>query len=447
MLLAEIARVALAIGQDLYPQNTLGDLDIRSADPPPRDACPRERLAFLSAIWPRFSRALHVIEAAPGTVLHSSTQDVRVELGSLRRVSPSAVLAAVRNGDFVPAPASLSPLARRLGGRLPRRIAQSVAVASFDTPVNRAVKGILAQAARDLGGILSLAQDAAVPHIARQAEILRARLRQHLRRSPWVTLTPAPVQNTYPPVPGPAYRYVFEQWRRYRAAFAFNWANPLFSLPARETWLLYEYACWFAVADALRHLGFRTVSASDFTVSRSGLTFALARGRTSRLLFQKKGAPPVALLYNPLYPRQGTEEAIGWHSRSHALRPDIAVECEGRLLLLDAKFKTYCEPAEPKSATGKTGPVWRFTDSALLPDIQQMHTYRDAIACGSRSRLVSGAWLLYAGRRGVLNPSVVAYPQVSTADPFGAGEVGALLLRPGQTPESLQALLSGFLSS
>ncbi|MBC8103286.1 MAG: hypothetical protein H7Z41_11920, partial [Cytophagales bacterium] len=29
LLLAEIARVALAIGQDLYPQNTLGDLDIR----------------------------------------------------------------------------------------------------------------------------------------------------------------------------------------------------------------------------------------------------------------------------------------------------------------------------------------------------------------------------------------------------------------------------------
>jgi hypothetical protein len=32
-----------------------------------------------------------------------------------------------------------------------------------------------------------------------------------------------------------------KRFRRYRQAFAFCWNNPLFTLPASEAWLIYEY--------------------------------------------------------------------------------------------------------------------------------------------------------------------------------------------------------------
>ena len=437
-MMAEIARVALAIGRDLYPEHNLSDLDIGVASGQ-SDVCPRERLAFLVGAWPRIANALQVIEASPATALVPGVRNARVEQGSLRRVSPASLFAALRSGDYLPAPASAGPLARRLRGRLPRRIAETVTTPTDDTPINRAIKGILAQVVRDLSRIATLAQSTDAPDIARQAEDLRESVRRRLRGELWRNLTPSPVRNAYPPAAHPAYRFVFDQWRRYRRSFAFDWTNPVFTLPARETWILYEYRCLFAVADALRHLGFQAISAEGFAVSRSGLTFDIEKGRTSRLTFQKTGMPRVTLSYNPNFPRQDTKSAGGWRSRSHTLRPDMTLEVNGRLLIFDAKFKTYAEPDANQS-------TWRFRDGALLPDLQQMHTYRDAIIHGGETNVVSEAWLLYAGRRDTANPNIVAYPHSIPLQPFGTGRVGALLLRPGQEPESLRAFLHWFLT-
>lgn len=436
-ILAEIARVTLAIGRDLYPEQNLSDLDIGAASGQ-GDVCPRERLAFLVGAWPRIANALRIIEASPATTLAPGGRNARVEQGSLRRVSPAALFAALRSGDYLSAPASAGPLARRLQGRLPRRITEMTAAPTYDTPINRAIKGILAQIVRDLSRIAALAQATEAPDVARQAENLRETVRRHLRGELWRNLTPAPVRNAYPPAAHPAYRFVFDQWRRYRNSFAFDWTNPVFTLPARETWVLYEYSCLFMVADALHHLGFRATSAEGFAVSRSGLTFGIEKGHTSRLTFQKAGMSRVTLSYNPSFSRRDTESAGGWRSRSHALRPDMTLELDGSLLIFDAKFKTYAEPDAGQS-------TWRFRDGTLLPDIQQMHTYRDAIVHGDKTNVVAEAWLLYAGRRDTSNPNIVAYPPSTALCPFGIGRVGALLLRPGQA-ESLRAFLHWFLT-
>jgi hypothetical protein len=436
-ILAEIAQVALAIGRDLYPAQDLNDLDIGTASGR-GDVCPRERLAFLVSAWPRLSHALRIIETAPASVLKPGIREARIEQGSLRRVSQAAIFAAIRSGDFIFVPTDSSPLARRLRGRLPRHIAETVAVPSSDTPINRAVKSILAQLVRDLGRITLLAQTIEDFAVARQAEELRDSVRQSLRREPWQTLTLVPVQNSYPPASGPAYRYLFHQWRRYRNAFVFDWTNPIFTLPARETWLLYEYSCLFAVARALRDLGFRAVSGEDFALSRSGLTFSLEKGRASRLVFHREGSPRITLRYNPNFPRQERKGTKGWHSRTHSLRPDITLESEGRLLIFDAKFKTYAETSAAEEN------VWNFRDGALFPDIQQMHTYRDAIVHGEKSNVVAEAWLLYTGRIGVDNPEIVAYPRSQPELPFGTGGVGAFLLRPGRDPKALREFLSWF---
>jgi hypothetical protein len=113
---------------------------------------------------------------------------------------------------------------------------------------------------------------------------------------------------------------------------------------------------------------------------------------------------------------------------------------EGRLLLFDAKFKTYAEP----SSGEKDEASWHFRDGALLPDIQQMHTYRDAIVRGEHENVVSQSWLLYAGRLNVANPEMFAYPQITDEKPFGIGKVGAILLRPGLEPKSLREFLRWF---
>ncbi len=441
-MLAQIARVALAVGRDLYPSQDLDDLDIGAAQSK-SDVCPRERLAFLVTAWSRLAHVLQIIETAPAVALVPGLREAKIEQGSLKRATPSAVLAAVRSGDLFPVASGGSLLARRLGGRLPRRIAETVATPTTDTPINRAVKAILGQIARDLGQIAALAQATESPNVAREAETLREIVRRRLRRDPWQNLPPVPVRNVYPPASAPAYRYLFDQWRRYRGSFAFDWTNPLFTLPPRETWLLYEYSCLFTVAGALRDLGFRTLSADNFAMSRSGLTFTLEKGHTSRLVFHRKGGPRVTLFYNSNFPRTEAEDNHGWRSRSHSLRPDIVLEADGRLLIFDAKFKTYAEPST--AGDDERQNTWQFRDGALLPDLQQMHTYRDAIVRDGQGNVVSEAWLLYAGHRHLPNPEIVSYPRPTSAQPFGTGRVGALLIRPVMEPECLRNFLRWFL--
>jgi predicted component of viral defense system (DUF524 family) len=423
-MLADIAAVALAVGRDLFPNEEFGDLDIGDASEGcAADICPRERLGFLSALWPRLSAALHLLEAAPAAALRPDTRIVPIERA--QRVTPKDLLEALRTGSHVPASADASLLAARLGGQVPRRIAERVTVATHDTPASRMVKAIIVRFARDLAAIAALATVTGVPFVAAEAHRLRHRLRGHLRRDPWRNL---PLALVVPPLPASvrthgAYRLIHDAYRRYRRGFAFDWSNPLFTLPARETWLLYEYWCLFQVAGALRALGYRTAESDAFTVSRAGLTFTLIKGRASRITFRDGKGRVLALTYNRYFPRSAAP--TGWRSRSHAMRPDIALEAHGRLFLLDAKFRAYVE-VDPRNHDDIGGPA---ANLPLVDDINQMHAYRDGIFRGE-ARAVRGAWLLYAGRRGGPNHAVIAYPEATPSQPFGDGEVGALLLRP-----------------
>jgi len=416
-LLADIARVALAVGQDLYPERGVNDLDIGTARQ--SDPCPRERLAFLLAAWPRLDAALRALESAPYTALIGRTRLVPSERA--RRVAPKAVLDALRTGDLV------APLTRRL----PRRVAETIALPSPDTPENRAVKGALAHFARDLSAISALAQAANVPEVAGDAERLRGRLRGHLLRPPWRDLPPPARFPILSPTlrAHPQYRLVHDTYRRYRQSFRFDWDNPVLVLPARETWLLYEYWGFFQVADALRALGWRAVGADGFALLRSGLRFSLARGTASRIAFAGTRGESLTLTYNREFPRAGARDETGWRSRSHAMRPDITLEIGGRLVILDPKFKTYAQPG------------WE------ADDIHQMHAYRDALVRDGERNVVRAAWLLYAGRADGENRRVIAYPASTPAQSFGRGEVGALLLRPGDVgSDHLQAIIATFLS-
>jgi predicted component of viral defense system (DUF524 family) len=439
-MLSDIAIVALAIGRDLYPQQEFHDLDIGEAQGPVEGPCPRERLGFLAAMWPRIAGALRRIEAEPPGGLISATRSVPIERA--RRIAPKDLLHALRSGEFAPAPPESSPLAARLNGRLPRRVAERIALPTVDTPPNRMVKAILARFSRDLKDIADLADVVGASDVMAEALQLRHSVRRTLRRSPWQNLridTAAPI----PPLPlavrtHGAYRLIHDTYRRYRQGFVFDWSNPLFSLPARETWLLYEFWCLFRIAAALREAGFRTVSAEDFALSRAGLTFSLVRGRASRLTFQDRAGRTATLTYNREF--RAKPDRDGWRSRSHRMRPDMTLESAGRLLLLDAKYKSYTEHL---METGELDD--EPANLPLVMDINQMHAYRDGIRRGDTGD-VSAAWVLYSGSPGSPNRAVIAYPEPTPETPFGSADIGALLLRP-LIEDRLTSLVRSFLKT
>lgn len=444
-LLGDIARTALAIGQDLFGEYALSDLDLA---PPPAadeagstsdDPCPRERLAFLQQAWPALTGALSRIEAAP--LARTTTQLRSVPAARARRVGAPALLAALRRGDWLPPGEAGQAEQRR-----PAMVEETVAAPNLDTPPNQAVAACLSVWANDLSAIAALAGALGVPNVAAAARVLAGRVQAHRARAPWSGLGQKGITETVAQsvlrgqtVP-PLYRFVGDTFRRYRYAFAFEWDNPLFTLPARESWLLYEYWTFFQVAVALRALGLRAVRADGWALNRSGLVFTLAKGPASRIRFAGPGGQRATLGYNILFPAGGTTGS-GYHARSHAMRPDIVLQRggDGRLLVFDAKFRAYAEAG--RSLTDERANL------PLVHDINQAHAYRDALRRGA-ARAVDACWLLYAGRHAHPNLPVIAYPPTTPERPYGDGEVGALLLRPsGIGADHLRSVIAAFLSA
>lgn len=425
-MLVDIACVALAIGRDLYPDASLTDgdieaLDIGAATVENRDVCPRERLAYLSTVWTRVESALRRIEAAPDMSLQPTTRLVSVE--KARRATPKDLLFAL-----------VRPLPQQSGVR---RVAEHMSLPTLDTPANRLIKTILTVFLCDLKETAALASIVGNYGVEREALRLRQRARLALRREPWRTLSILP-GNTLPPLPqsvrqNGAYRLLYDIYRRYRQGFSFHWQNALFSLPSRDTWLLYEYWCLFQVANCLRASGFRTSGAEHFALSRSGLTFTLVRGRASTLTFVNGEGRRVALTYNREFPQRNGVHRDGWYSRSHTMRPDIVLETQGQILVLDAKCKTYAEI----STFGEEDTV------PLTADINQCHAYRDGILHNGQPR-VTKAWLLYPGRANGNSAPIISYE----SEALGLhSEVGAVLLRPNKMATLLPELLVAFLQS
>ena len=449
LLLADIARVSLLLARD-GRGNPARDGDIaagkKNAHAPACPACPLERLAFLQSVWPQMEAALTQIEAAPPQVLRPAVR--LVETAKARRVSPKAVLDAVREGrDFVPVPPDFpNALARLLGGKMPRRVGESAVAPCVDTPANRALKTVLVRFARDVKAIGVRAEACELSDAARQAAHLHKRIRRHLTAPLLRDLPPAPLRGgalraALLPLflrSSPPHRALHDVFWRYGEGFSINWNQAVFQLPAEKTWLLYEMWCAFTIAETLHTLGFCLHHDNDLPQQwlawqAQGLTCKLETGRASRLVLRnERTGQTVTLFYNRYFERGAGSGETGWHSRARALRPDIVLEASGRLLILDAKWKTYAQPG------------WEGSD------IEQMHTYRDAIARGNQRNPVRAAWLLYAGSVDAkMRRPIIAYPKSAPGSPLGNGEVGALCLRPGATAPNaaLTFLIEDFLQA
>lgn len=402
-----LARVGLAVARDLGHDRTDADIGAASGAGAP---CPLERLAFLQSVAGRVLAAARQIAAEPPAALRFAERSVPLERA--RHVGAGALRALVR-----------TPGAAWVGETAP--------VPTPDTPANRAAKTILAVFSRDAATIAALAQNAGLPGAFAAAERLRRVFGQTLRREPWRGLPLLPRVPFLAPTLRTAGAHVLlhDAYRRYRAGFAWDWAHPLFRLPERETWQVYEYFAFFAVVETLRGLGFRASGGDAVRVAESGVSLHLATGAASTLVL-RQGAQTVRATYGRRF--DAAPDAHGYVSAAQSLVPDIVLESANRLLVLDAKFKTYADPAGNYVSP--------------LDDLRQLSSYRDAIRW-SGERPVRGAWAIYAGRVAGANRAVIAFPASTPAAPFGSGEIGALLLRPNAPTDTLAALIAAFLRS
>ena len=392
-MLDDIARVALALGRQRFPERPWDDLDVTARSFSVHRS-PVERLWFIEQRLPALLSILAQIRQSPAITLKPEERLIRPPARA-RRVSTGAWMEYARRGNDNQA------------------VRAGYTQASPDTPENQAVKAFLQALRHDTEAIGHIAESVHETEIAALAWHCAGALHIGAAEPFWTEVTYDRIAWQKPPthrmLAHPVYAQAAQMIRQFRQSFAFDWSSPLFALPSRETWRLYEVWCLFQVADTLQELGYQNVaqgrSPELFQVKEGRLLLALMKGKESGLRLARSSGETVEISYNRAFPAKK-------RSLSRTMQPDITLErTEGtteRLWLLDPKFKPYETP-------GSEG-----------DDIDQMHAYRDAILDSRGDKPVARAWCLYAGQANGQNRPQIVY------GPAAESVVGALCLRPGE---------------
>ncbi len=402
-MLADIARVSLAVGTALFPEQSWQELAV-SVGTGAAQKSPIERLGFIERILPDLAQALPQISRFPLTRMVTQTRPVAPPIRA-RRIGTPAILQAARRG---------------MAGR---HIAETVTAASQDTSENRAVQSFLAVLQKDCGAIAEIAEAEAEWEVRQRALSGQTQIRGLLAALCW-EVTADSAAWAKPPTAramGRAeYALVFAASGRYRREFVWDWEQPQFPLSPREPWRLYETWCLFRVLDGLLVLGYTpTAEQTIWSIREGRLLWTLAQGERSMITLRGPQGEALSVTYNAAFAQRE-------RSLSRTMQPDITLEdlASETLWILDAKFKVYALPGEEGS------------------DINQMHAYRDAILGRNGGRTVAHAWCLYAGLAHAPNRDRITY---GTED----GPVGALCLRPGNeaSHQNLHYLLAKWLAA
>lgn len=435
-LLADIGRIGALLGPETSdsdgPPLSLSPSDVQASTP----SSPLERIHLLDAVWQRAQSALHALLRQTDTILQTETRSVPL---AQSRGNPSTLRALARHPNVL----SASRSSRSAADRTPCQpsVQERFFLTSPVTLANRAVKTWLLAIEAEATVLERLArfcaETDAAERIARVARSARSWL-----GSPFFRALPrldgaqmsALASNASALWRVPAYRALNELRLLTNRPLAFDWTGcPFCQLPTLPEWHLYEIWCFLRVAEALHALGWHAHGGDAVRWTTSGLRVELATGRASRLRF-RRAQETVTLLYQPLFPSANQQTSVHssaatdpetrsrFLSRSHAMQPDMALQINARLYLLDPKFRAYASPG------------------AEQDDVDKMHAYRDAIVrvTGKHARVpaVSEAWCLFPGtprREHTQESPVRAYPSPTPDAPFGTAGIGALRLRPGDT--------------
>lgn len=337
----------------------------------------------------------------------------RIEAETLNSIpTMPELLAPVSPGSTL----AQTPLAQRLGGRLPVAIKVRPYLHSTDNPENRFVCGVIDVMIDLLQRFERLVRTESRPSAALNAREARGttdylrRCRRHRALNHLRPLHEMPLHSTVLRS-RPGYR---ELLRLHADLLGRSRAEPDDAqrlLESRDAAAIYEYWCYIQIVDELEALLGPPLSRDRFKASplQAGLNWGY------RVRWRQMEA-----LYNASFsrPSSGSPQP-GLDSYSLRLRPDIALRGPGRRLnLFDAKLKRrFARALEGNRATA--GPEESFRPE----DLHKMHAYRDAL--GAKS-----VWVLYPGS----DPEPKEFPaprEAGEAAPVGFQGVGAIGLKPG----------------
>lgn len=293
--------------------------------------------------------------------------------------------------------AAAPSLRGRLKGYLPETMLDERTRIDFDTPPNRFVKHALDALCQVVSRLAALFANAGRerPSMADHCAELTSNCRlwqrrlHEFRRLPFLeTVKPLEQVPSASPVllRREGYRQVRDLYTRLMMSAAVRWDSleELVSAPNKDLATLYEYWCFFVLADAVAR---RTAVEPDWSRSLQleADVFQITLHNRGKLHLQ---IGSVTLHYNRSYshsshPRRG--------SYSLRLRPDYVLDTGRRLWIFDAKYRLEnhqiveaFEKSPPNSDPSKR----KFVKT----DIYKMHTYRDAI------KRAAGAFILYPGQ-------------------------------------------------
>ncbi|MCP4536732.1 MAG: DUF2357 domain-containing protein [Chloroflexi bacterium] len=384
---------------------TFGGPTARSVLETLRPPTPLFTLHFLHHFAPALGAAIAVIQAAP----HRKLRDFPdlVPLAKVVEADADVLLSIVHSPErWVPARGFA--LAQRLKYHAPAHVWQRCPEETSNTPENRFVRHFFQQLLTAAEALPAQRWWANVPS-TRQATVreVTALLRHTIVQPPLanVSLLHQLPLNSQVLLRRDGYREVLDLWQRFQYA-----RRPLFAplqqaLEVRDIATLYEFWCFFKLADDIRKT-LRVEPALHLIVSDAyGLQWR------SEARFGKLGR----LLYNHTY---------CWpNSYSVPLRPDFAWVVEDKLqVVLDAKFRLQWLDSAQKANKEKIPNA-----TAKRSDIDKMHAYRDALGIRAAVAVYPGDQTLFydvrCGRYDTLTLNALLNGDLSG--------VGAMPLKPG----------------
>jgi predicted component of viral defense system (DUF524 family) len=394
---------------------------------------PERRTLYLTYLLLRWLMAPHRLPAAFDQVRSEPHRRLvrkprRVDFALAHHIDSRTLVDIVVSTDLERRGRVLSPtITQSLRGHAPPSLIDVRPRVDFNTPENRFVAYLLRVLGQQLNRVERAFLQDAGEHPARSslAHLLAVDCRVNARQVSELGRAHF-LENVGPMTVFPATSQVLQRrqgYRELRDAYLRLLLSPqvqwqgletLLEIPSRDVSTLYEYWCFFALADALTRVTGASPDWPKLVREKEDLwEIQLERGAVSAL---RVGS--VTLWYNRGFSHPK-------YSYSLPLRPDFTIEVEGRRWLFDAKYRLEWEDLNVALKDERPEEDERQV-TFKRADLYKMHTYRDAI------RDTEAVFILYPGavfrafnidRRWYEDP---------TGLPPGFEGVGAIPLRPGQ---------------
>ena len=199
----------------------------------------------------------------------------------------------------------------------------------------------------------------------------------------------------------------------FELGFKLKWdeVTDVFKGNEKKVFELYEYWCYFELADMISNICDSTIDFNDiFSLSEDNMTISLREGIVKKFFFNANyDSIRIDLLYNKTFRKSKFSD---YNSYSVNLRPDyslvIHIGEERYIIHFDAKYKLNINEESFKNE-----------------DVVKMHAYKDAIAD------TIGAYVLYPGEK----------KRLYHEDEMKLKSVGAFPLNPGKTSDNRKELV------